>query len=81
MLVTYTGKQTVMESIELLTDNAKNLTYVVEEVLYATERAIIKLPVLEIERLHLLDQPISGSSHLGEQINFNAYWREIAYLI
>ena len=80
MLVTYTGKQTVMESIELLTDNAKNLTYVVEEVLYATERAIIKLPVSEIERLYLLNQPISGSSHLGEQINFNAYKR-LPYLI
>ena len=59
-----------METIELLTDNAKNLTHVVEEVLYAAERAIIKLPASEMERLHLLHQTTSVSSslpHLGKQ--------------
>ena len=51
-----TGTKKVMDAIDLLTDNAKNLTHVVEEVLYATERAIIKLPVSEMERLNLIHQ-------------------------
>ena len=70
-----TGKEAIVQVIELLTDNAKNLTCVVKEVLYATERAIIKLPVSEMKQLNLLQQttPASLSTpHLGK-MNATAY--------
>ena len=56
-----TGKETIVEAIDLLTHNAKNLIYAVEEVLYATERAIIKLPASEKERLNLIHQTTPDS--------------------
>ena len=68
MQLSLTGKETIMEAIDLLTDNAKNLTCIVREVLYATERVIIKLPVTELNKLNLLHQPtpdFSSTPHLG----------------
>ena len=41
-----TGKEEVVQAIELLTDNAKNLARAVEEVLYAMERALQQPPHL-----------------------------------
>ena len=58
----------MVEAIDLLTNNAKNLIHAVEEVLYATERAIIKLPASEKERLNLIHQTTPDSlstPHLG----------------
>ena len=63
-----TGKEIIVEAIDLLTNNAKNLIHAVEEVLYATERAIIKLPASEKERLNLIHQTTPDSlstPHLG----------------
>ena len=38
----------------MLTQNAKNLISAIEEVLYASGRAIIKLSPSEVERLNLI---------------------------
>ena len=59
LILTRTGKESMVEALDLLTHNAKNLRHAVEEVLYSAERAIIKLPPSDIERLGLhkkLDQ-------------------------
>ena len=49
----------MQEAIGLLTQNAKGLINTIREVLYATERAIIKLPTSEKERLGLIHQTTS----------------------
>ena len=49
-----TGSQ--QQAICLLTQNTKSLIHAVGEVLYAAERAIIKLPASEVERLGLIHQ-------------------------
>ena len=41
------------EAIDLLTSNATNLIFTVETVLYATERAMIKVPHSVLEKLEL----------------------------
>lgn len=43
----------------MLTHNAKNLISAIEEVLYATERAIIKLAPSEMKELNLISHGIS----------------------
>ena len=81
-----TGKETMMEALDLLTHNAENLRHAVEEVLYSTERAIIKLPSSDKERLGLLkmidltEREIS-ESHLpmlfSKLNNHACKWRDI----
>ena len=53
-LDTDTGKETMVEALDILTHNAENLRCAVEEVLYSAERAIIKVPPSDVERLGLL---------------------------
>ena len=48
------GKKASKEAAEMLTQNAKNLISAIEEVLYASGRAIIKLSPSEVERLNLI---------------------------
>ena len=70
-ILTHAGKEIIVEAIDLLTHNAKNLIHAVEEVLRVAERAIIKLPASEKERLNLIHQTTPDSlstPHLG-----NAY--------
>ena len=48
------GKEASKKAAEMLTHNAMNLVLAIEEVLYACERAVIKLSQSEMERLNLI---------------------------
>ena len=52
-LICTSGDEASKEAADMLTHNAKNLISAIEEVLYASERAIIKLSPSELERLKL----------------------------
>ena len=48
--------ETAQDAIDLLTTNATNLMSITETVLYAAERAILKVPQAEIERLQIVPE-------------------------
>ena len=48
------GDEASKEAADMLTHNAKNLISAIEEVLYASERAIIKLAPSEMKELNLI---------------------------
>ena len=49
-LLSSTGEETAQDAIDLLTTTATNLRSVVEGVLYAADRAMLKVPKSQLER-------------------------------